>query len=191
MARGYRMTPKRKAALRKAQAASARKRKGKGKGKLAAANRSNSRLRTGIKAAVGAAAVGMMAYGAHRTHGQIRRTVSEGVRERARIRVAGRQEIRNINAARDKLIAGNRRRVRRSVATEKLRQAAKGTSGSGKRQFVSSRVMVGYSQRGAHNSKRTGAPRSNSTKGVFLRAKFMGNTTARLRQKHRKVLWRG
>lgn len=35
----YRMTPARKAALRKAQKASARRRRGKGKGKLAAANR--------------------------------------------------------------------------------------------------------------------------------------------------------
>jgi hypothetical protein len=35
----HRMTPARRAALKKAQAASARKRRGKGKGKLAAANR--------------------------------------------------------------------------------------------------------------------------------------------------------
>jgi hypothetical protein len=39
MARAHRMTPKRRAALKKAQAASARKRRGKGRGKLAAANR--------------------------------------------------------------------------------------------------------------------------------------------------------
>ena len=41
----YRMTPARKAALRKAQAASARKRRGKGKGKLGAANRRARRNR--------------------------------------------------------------------------------------------------------------------------------------------------
>jgi len=39
MARSHTMTPARRAALKKAQAASARKRRGKGKGKLAAANR--------------------------------------------------------------------------------------------------------------------------------------------------------
>lgn len=39
MAKRHSMTPARRAALRKAQAASARKRRGKGKGKLAAANR--------------------------------------------------------------------------------------------------------------------------------------------------------
>lgn len=39
----YRMTPKRRAALRKAQKISARKRRGKGKGKLAAANRRATR----------------------------------------------------------------------------------------------------------------------------------------------------
>jgi hypothetical protein len=41
----YRMTPARKAALRKAQRVSARKRRGKGKGKLAAANRRATRNR--------------------------------------------------------------------------------------------------------------------------------------------------
>lgn len=51
----YRMTPKRKAALRKAQLASARKRRGKGKGKLASANRKNSRMkrRVALVAATG------------------------------------------------------------------------------------------------------------------------------------------
>lgn len=39
MAKAHSMTPKRRAALKKAQLASARKRRGKGKGKLAAANR--------------------------------------------------------------------------------------------------------------------------------------------------------
>ena len=39
MAKKHVMTPARRAALKKAQAASARKRRGKGKGKLAAANR--------------------------------------------------------------------------------------------------------------------------------------------------------
>jgi len=39
MKRSHTMTPARRAALKKAQAASARKRRGKGKGKLAAANR--------------------------------------------------------------------------------------------------------------------------------------------------------
>lgn len=52
------MTPARRAALKKAQAASARKRRGKGKGKLAAANRKNMRLKRNIKrAAVTAGAV--------------------------------------------------------------------------------------------------------------------------------------
>lgn len=64
MARTHRMTPKRKAALRKAQKASARKRRGKGNGKLAAAHRRarrNARIAVGINA--GLAGVAMAAVG--------------------------------------------------------------------------------------------------------------------------------
>lgn len=53
------MTPKRRAALRKAQLASARKRRGKGKGKLAAANRtiSKQKRRVAVVAATGGLAL--------------------------------------------------------------------------------------------------------------------------------------
>ena len=54
----YRMTPARRAALKKAQRASARKRRGKGKGKLAAANRKVTRYRRTRNALIAAAAVG-------------------------------------------------------------------------------------------------------------------------------------
>jgi hypothetical protein len=76
MAKSHAMTPARRAALKKAQAASARKRRGKGKGKLAAANRKASRRRglsTGQKVAVGVATAGIvlntarMAHDWHRT----------------------------------------------------------------------------------------------------------------------------
>lgn len=60
------LTPARRAALKKAQAASAAKRRGKGKGKLAAANRSNSRLKRGIKTAGAAVALGAVAYGSYK-----------------------------------------------------------------------------------------------------------------------------
>lgn len=57
--RPYTMTPARRAALKKAQAASARKRRGKGKGKLAAANRAaDSRKR---RASIGRK-IGITAY---------------------------------------------------------------------------------------------------------------------------------
>lgn len=68
MARTHTMTPKRRAALKKAQMASARKRRGKGKGKLAAANRAADSQRRNyrrgkIARAVGAAlGAGAMMY---------------------------------------------------------------------------------------------------------------------------------
>ena len=69
MAKSHAMTPARRAALKKAQAASARKRRGKGKGKLASANRRidtgrKNRRRAGYAAAgaVAAAGIGYVAY---------------------------------------------------------------------------------------------------------------------------------
>ena len=60
----YRMTPARRAALRKAQRISARKRRGKGKGKLAAANRRARRNRNIALATGGLAGAAMLAgYG--------------------------------------------------------------------------------------------------------------------------------
>lgn len=64
MAKPHRMTPARRAALKKAQAASARKRRGKGKGKLAAANRANTRRGTPWGRIALGAGVGLVAYGA-------------------------------------------------------------------------------------------------------------------------------
>jgi hypothetical protein len=58
----YRMTAARKAALRKAQAASARKRRGRGRGKLAAANRRATRNKR-IAVATGGLALAAMAAG--------------------------------------------------------------------------------------------------------------------------------
>ena len=54
----YRMTPARRAALKKAQRASARKRRGKGKGKLARANRKATSYKRTRNALIVAAAVG-------------------------------------------------------------------------------------------------------------------------------------
>jgi hypothetical protein len=62
MARSHAMTPARRKALKKAQAASARKRRGKGKGKLAQAHR-RSRRNGRIAAGVGIAAVGALGAG--------------------------------------------------------------------------------------------------------------------------------
>lgn len=67
MARQHTMTPKRRAALKKAQMASARKRRGKGKGKLAAANRRADKNRIStrrkiIGGAMMAVGYGMMGY---------------------------------------------------------------------------------------------------------------------------------
>jgi hypothetical protein len=73
MARAHTLTPARRAALKKAQAASARKRRGKGKGKLASANRTIDRnrgkkgfvKRNRKKLAYGALAVGAVAGATH------------------------------------------------------------------------------------------------------------------------------
>lgn len=62
-ARRHVMTPARKAALKKAQAASARKRRGKGKGKLAKANRKNTSLKRVLAYAAVGAGVALAAHG--------------------------------------------------------------------------------------------------------------------------------
>lgn len=76
----YKMTPKRRAALRKAQLASARKRRGRGKGKLAKANRSSTRNR---RIAV-VAATGGLALAAAGVAGAMyaRKTASGGPRKK-------------------------------------------------------------------------------------------------------------
>lgn len=65
----HRMTPARRAALKKAQLASARKRRGHGKGKLAAANRKsrrNARIAVGVGAVAAAGTIGAVAYTVHK-----------------------------------------------------------------------------------------------------------------------------
>ena len=71
MARGYRMTPKRRAALKRAQAISARKRRGKGRGKLASANRRITRQKR-VAVAIGAlAGIGAAAYLGNKHRGRL------------------------------------------------------------------------------------------------------------------------
>lgn len=81
MARTHTMTPARKAALKKAQAASARKRRGKGKGKLAAANRAidakrNSRRGKVIGSLISAAVYAGVAYRTNRNLKNMQRSMS-------------------------------------------------------------------------------------------------------------------
>ena len=79
MARGYRMTPKRRAALKRAQAISARKRRGKGRGKLASANRRITRQKR-VAVAIGAlAGIGAAAYlgSRHRSNRTIAKSVPQ------------------------------------------------------------------------------------------------------------------
>ena len=64
----YQMTPARRRALRKAQAASARKRRGKGKGKLAAANRRATRNKRIAQATGGLAGAAILAGYASRNY---------------------------------------------------------------------------------------------------------------------------
>ena len=89
MPRSYRMTPARRAALRKAQQASARKRKGKGKRTTPKARtykqiRRRQRIKTGAKlAAVGgayAAAHAAGAYVSHQNRGANRKRVNHHVK---------------------------------------------------------------------------------------------------------------
>ena len=68
MASSHRMTPARRAALKKAQAASARKRRGKGKGKLAAAHRQADFRKKHARRAVGYGLAAATLYGASRAH---------------------------------------------------------------------------------------------------------------------------
>lgn len=74
----YKMTPARRAALRKAQAASARKRRGRGKGKLAAANR-RARRNARIAIAAGGLAGAAMAAGAYSNRKKIKRGASNAM----------------------------------------------------------------------------------------------------------------
>jgi len=88
MARSHTMTPARRAALKKAQAASARKRRGKGKGKLAAANRKTdskgkiSTRRKIIAGALYAAYVGYYGYSINKNIQGIRKIQKENKRRK-------------------------------------------------------------------------------------------------------------
>ena len=79
MAKTHTMTPARKAALKRAQAASARKRRGKGKGKLAAANRQIGNKRKKSRAQlIGAALVTAgFAYNTYRNAKNWEKTVAK------------------------------------------------------------------------------------------------------------------
>lgn len=160
------MTPKRRAALRKAQAASARKRRGKGKGKLAAANRQvnrANRFRTAVKVGATAAAVGVAAYKARGLAGDLKRMRSNQIRSAARGRISSRREMRHAenirnnahavassiraqHRANEQAISGalhhalHRPTSRRERAQAKLARSAAGTKGS--RVFVAQRVFV-------------------------------------------------
>lgn len=69
----YKMTARRRAALRKAQAASARKRRGKGKGKLAKANRRATRNRNIAMATGGlAGAAALAGYSFGKISGEVK-----------------------------------------------------------------------------------------------------------------------
>lgn len=92
----YRMTAARRAALRKAQAASARKRRGRGKGKLAAANRRATRNKRIALAAGGlAGAAALAGYGSYKKVDKKYRTQRRAyARERVRNRALGLQNRR-------------------------------------------------------------------------------------------------
>ena len=74
MAKAHSMTPARRAALKRAQAASARKRRGKGRGKLAAANRKydgrSKKSRRGLKVAGTVAAGAAVGYTVYKLNGK-------------------------------------------------------------------------------------------------------------------------
>ena len=72
----YKMTPARKAALRRAQQASARKRRGKGKGKLARANRRARRNANIAKAVTAVAVSGAVGAGVYANRGKIKKAAS-------------------------------------------------------------------------------------------------------------------
>ena len=84
MARAYRLTPARRAALRKAQQASARKRKGHGSRPASRKHAKKMRNRRRIKiAAYTGAAIGLGLAGVS-YHGSERATVNRGVRKSVR-----------------------------------------------------------------------------------------------------------
>lgn len=113
MARSHTMTPARRAALKKAQAASARKRRGKGKGKLAVANRKydgrnrtrNKIVRYGLIGAGGAlAAAAAYRIGSSRTK---KKYVFSEARIRAISRAQGKSQERRRNTRQNKIMSSS------------------------------------------------------------------------------------
>lgn len=97
MANSHRMTPARRAALKKAQAASARKRRGKGKGKLAASNRRydarSRRTKRAVKLGAALAVAGGVGYAGSRAH-SIQRRKSAAIKEAKTIQHKNRENFR-------------------------------------------------------------------------------------------------
>jgi hypothetical protein len=164
MAKSHRMTPARRAALKKAQAASARKRRGKGKGKLAAANRKNtvSTRRKVVGYSLMAAGYGAMAYAAYRTHKDTQRSKSnirrEGIRARNRIHASfdrkdakagwtnhGPTAKRKVRTAMDKNRKANYRQATRLRQMEKASQ--RGLYNAGLGSFGTRSIPMGTGRR--------------------------------------------
>ncbi len=107
----YRMTPARKAALRKAQLASARKRKGRGKKKTTSNRRRN--IRRGVVVAAGVSAV----VGAGYTYKNRERLIVQPMAQRKFVKIAEVQKGRKLTKAERKAVMLKEKRDHASRST--------------------------------------------------------------------------
>lgn len=95
----YRMTPARKAALRKAQQASARKRKGKGNPRLKASHAKSRRNGRRIaKAGLAVAAVGAVGYATHKGN-SVRKRKNAAIKDTKELQAKYRNNLKEAKAA--------------------------------------------------------------------------------------------
>lgn len=167
MAKPYRLTPARRAALKKASLISARKRRGKGKGK---------KLSTGQKVAIGAAgavAVGAVAYGANKGVGQYRTHKVNKLKSDARKRIASRPK----RAPKPKATVSPKKRKPgtgppRSQSLDAVGKTALTTMG-----------MRSAAKKSRRKVRKSGPPKSKSSKASSARKKFSAaNKVARDRR---------
>ncbi len=170
MAKAYRLTPARRAALKRAQLISARKRKGKGK-----------KLSTGQKVAIGAAGavtVGAIAYGASKGAGKYKAHKVSKIKSDARKRIASRPK----RAPKPKATVSPKKRKPGTGPPKSQSLDSVGKT------FLTTMGMRDAAKRNRRKVRKGGPPKSKSRKATSARKKFASaNKVARDRREARAL----
>ena len=208
----YRMTPARRAALKKAQAASARKRSrgalAKNVARGAIGSKGGSRKtkykaarKAGKYVAIGAAAVAVgvgVAYAANRAGNNYAKTVRKKGQQRAtqransnRISAAQRRPVQNkakstVKPSAPKKTSAATHKRREETRLRQLRKVGdRGLYNAGLGSSGTNTITMGSAP--SRKRKRKGAPKSKSINAQIVSHRFKGNTTARLRGRGRGI----